>query len=170
MRKQLKNALLERLNEHLPEALGSAWGTTDVQLFIEESTLLPISMDEPADETWEVVTGFTATAVAELISQEIDDLNTDKLWHSLHTKPLQVPLPEAAEVNDVARFVNATFIGERDYLDDMKCVTTLRFSLSGFLCEKLAACPAVTEVHLGKAPNIGDEHVEDYAQIAGETA
>lgn len=151
IRKAFADALAARCAEHLPDALGDAWGGQSVTTLVES-----LRFQHPAlwdEEHWAGVCEIAGELRAELYAERLDALAPEALIASVLDAPVNVDPPEEAEEGTVAVRLSASLIEQRDSVRDGMAVVALRFEVGGHLLRRLPELADYPET-------INDEEVE----------
>ena len=139
LRARIIDAVKERLEKNLPEALASTWDIDPVNLAFEELRFVHTNaaQDHTEQNYWRHCGEFNGTARLHLIADDIDHLALTGLIVSLLQTPLYIKVKDDGPIGTITEDARLILQDLRDSFSDTATITALRFSLSGGFYERI---------------------------------
>lgn len=160
LRPRVQNALKDRLELLLPEALNSAWGSLPVVVAIEQ---IKFTSTGGIERDWQRLAKLDGTLVAELRSDGVDALVVEPLIADLVQSPLFLDYPSVT-LGGVGETARCVLLDWRDAIRDQAVVSVLRFQVQGCISH-FAGAATRPELWISQAPDIGPDHAGQYQSV-----
>lgn len=169
LRTRFEELMKERVAEYLPAAVATVWDAIGLVAAIETIKFEPVGGVQTDDTgvEWNVQASLSGVIWVEMRADAIDALVVEPLVANLVSCPAFVSVDPAAADGEMTEQARCTLIEMRDAVRDTQIVSKLRFSVQGFIMERIENMdrPALM---VGQYPETGADHEADYKPLDGD--